>query len=91
MERPLGDHADQAVQWLRRMRKDGHYWDALPAPSVKELHPNAKGDPGEWSSAVKQMVEQTEDLTVSVVRQRGQARRRKRHGADVLEESQRDT
>ena len=62
-ERPLGDHADQAVQWLRRMRKDGHNWDALPAPSVKELHPNAKGDPGEWSSAVKQMVEQTEDLT----------------------------
>ena len=62
--KPLGDHADRAVRWLRRMRQDGHNWNALPAPSVKELRPNAKGDPGEWSSAVKQIVEQTEDLTV---------------------------
>ena len=62
--RRLGDHADQAAQWLRRMRQNGHTWDALPAPSVKELRPNAKGQPGEWSSAVKEIVEQTEDLTV---------------------------
>ena len=61
--KPLGDHADRAVQWLRRMRQDGHNWNALPAPSVNELRPNAKGDPGEWSGAVKQIVEQTEDLT----------------------------
>ena len=52
------------MQWLRRMRQDGHNWDALPAPSVKELHPNAKGEPGEWSTAVKEIVAQTEDLTV---------------------------
>ena len=62
--KPLGDHADRAAQWLRRMRQDGHTWDALPEPTVKELRPNAKGDPGEWSSAVKEIVEQTEDLTM---------------------------
>ena len=32
--KPLGDHADRAVQWLRRMRQDGHNWDALPAPTL---------------------------------------------------------
>ena len=60
---PLGHHADRAARWLRRMRNDGHDWDALPVPSVDELRPNAKGDAGHWSSAVKQIVEQTEDLT----------------------------
>ena len=62
--KPLGDHAHRAARWIRRMRRDGHSWDALPAPTVKELRPNAKGDPGEWSSAVKEIVEATEDLTV---------------------------
>ena len=62
--RPLGDHADQAARWLQQMRRNGHNWDALPEPTVKELRPNAKGDPGEWSSAVKEIVEQTKDLTV---------------------------
>ena len=61
---PLSDHADQAVQWLRRMRQNGHTWNAMPGPTVKELRPNAKEDHGEWSSAVKKIVEQTEDLTV---------------------------
>ena len=46
------------------MRKNGNTWNAVPEPTVKELRPNAKGDPGEWSSAVKKIVEQTEDLTV---------------------------
>lgn len=62
--RPLGDHADRAAEWLRRMRLTGDDWDALPEPTVNELRPNAKGEPGEWSSAVKRIIEQTEDLTV---------------------------
>ena len=60
---PLGDHADRAAEWLRRMRQNGQNWDALPAPTVNELRPNAKGEPGEWSSAVKKIIERTEDLT----------------------------
>ena len=60
----LGDHAQRAVCWLRRLRLDGNLWDALPEPTVEELRPNAKQDAGAWSGAVKQIAEQTEDLTV---------------------------
>ncbi len=59
----LSDQVDQAVEWLRRVRREGQDWHALPEPSVEELRPNAKGDAGEWSSAVKEIVKQGEDLT----------------------------
>ena len=60
----LGDHTQRAVCWLRRMRRDGHSWTALPEPTVEELRPNAKRGAGAWSGAVKQIAEETEDLTV---------------------------
>ena len=54
-------HADQAVEWIRRMRRLGHEWEAVPA-TVEELRPNTKGNMGEWKSAVKLLAEETEDL-----------------------------
>ena len=60
----LADHTQRAVCWLRHLRRDGHSWTALPEPSVEELRPNAKRDAGAWSRAVKQIAQQTEDLTV---------------------------
>ena len=54
-------HADQAVEWIRRMRHHGHDWEAVPA-SVEELRLNTKGNMGEWASAVKLLVAETEDL-----------------------------
>ena len=60
---PLFAQADAAEKWLRRMRREGADWSPLPIPSVPELHPNAKGDPGPWRSVVKQIVSETEDLT----------------------------
>ena len=59
----LSDQAEEAVEWVRRVRREGAGWQALPEPSVEELRPNAKGDAGEWSSAVKSIVKQGEDLT----------------------------
>ena len=55
--------ADKAADWLRRMRRDGHRWDALPEPSVDELRPDAGGDAGVWASAVKHIVAEGGDLT----------------------------
>ena len=60
----LSERAAHAAAWLRRMRRDGHLWDALPEPSVEELRPNAKGDHGHLSNAVKEIVAAGRDLTV---------------------------
>ena len=60
----LSERTDSAADWLRRMRRGGHRWDVLPAPSVDELRPNASGDHGVWASAVKHIVDTGGDLTV---------------------------
>ena len=59
----LSDQVAEAVEWVRRVRREGRDWQVLPEPSVDELRPNAKGDAGEWSTAVKEIVKQSEDLT----------------------------
>ena len=59
----LADQADAAVAWIRRMRRKGAEWEAAPEPTVDELRVNAKGNHAPWSGAVKQILEQTEDLT----------------------------
>ncbi len=60
----LSRQVDDAADWIRRMRSHGSGWDVLPVPTVDELRPNANGDPGRWSSAVKSIVTQGGDLTV---------------------------
>ena len=60
----LGQRADAAAGWIRRMRRDGDSWDVLPTPSVEELRPHAGGDSGVWGSRVKRIVEVGGDLTV---------------------------
>ncbi|MYH73134.1 MAG: hypothetical protein F4153_11270 [Acidimicrobiia bacterium] len=59
----LSERADQAADWVREVRSNGHLWDALPEPSREELRPNAAGDHGDWKSAVKDIVERTGELT----------------------------
>ena len=59
----LSDLVHSASSWVRRVRAEGHEWEVLPEPTVDELRPDAKGDPGEWKSAVAQIVEAGEDLT----------------------------
>lgn len=38
------DKVDKAIEWIIRMRNEGHTWKLLPKPSVKELYPNMKND-----------------------------------------------
>ena len=59
----LSDQVERAVDWVRRVRREGADWRVLPEPSVEELRPNAKGDAGEWASAMKEIVARSEDLT----------------------------
>ncbi len=59
----LSVQAEEAVAWVRRLRKEGGAWSALPEPSVEELRPNAGGDDNGWSGAIKRIVKESEDLT----------------------------
>ena len=61
---PLTHLADAAAEWVRRLRSEGDGWEALPEASLPELRPNAQGEPGSWKSAVRRIVDETEDLTV---------------------------
>ncbi len=60
---PLANQANAAVDWIRRVRAEGHEWVAAPEPTVDELRVSAKGDHAPWSTAVKQILAETEDLT----------------------------
>ncbi len=64
----LSDRADSAVAWVRRMRREGHSWKALPEPSIEELRPNAKAHTGIWSDTVKRIADEGEDLALQPVR-----------------------
>ena len=57
------DRANAAVEWVRQMRSRGAAWVAAPEPTVDELRVNAKGDHAPWSTAVKQILAETADLT----------------------------
>ena len=77
MNDELAAGADEAVNWLRRVRREGLGWHPLPEPSVEELRPNAKAEPGPWKSALRRILDEGEDL--SRLWQAGPTRRRKAH------------
>ena len=59
----LEAQAEEAAQWIRAVRTDGHMWSPLPEPTVSELRPNAKGEHGAWASVVREIVAEGKDLT----------------------------
>ena len=81
MNDDLAASADEAVAWLRRMRREGLGWHPLPEPSVEELRPNGKADPGVWKSAVGRIMAEGEDL--SRLWNAGPTRRRKAHALGI--------
>lgn len=81
MNDDLAAGADEAVDWLRRMRREGGGWHPLPEPSVEELRPNAKADPGPWKSALRRILDEGEDL--SRLWQAGPTRRRKAYDLGI--------
>jgi hypothetical protein len=44
---------DKAIQWIRRMRTEGHTWKLLPKPTVPELYPNMKNDKDDGFRLIK--------------------------------------
>ena len=61
----LGRLAGEAAAWMRRLRKDGASWHALPAPSAEELRPNMKSDRDQqWHAAKQEIAAAQHDLTL---------------------------
>lgn len=81
MNDALAASADEAVDWLRRVRREGLGWHPLPEPSVEELRPNGKADSGAWKSAVGRILDEGGDL--SRLWQAGPTRRRKAHALGI--------
>lgn len=81
MNDALAASADEAVDWLRRVRREGGGWHPLPEPSVEELRPNGKADPGPWKSALRRILDEGGDL--SRLWQAGPARRRKAYDLGI--------
>ena len=81
MNDDIAASADEAVDWLRRVRREGHGWHPLPEPSVEELRPNGKADPGPWKSALRRILDEGGDL--SRLWQAGPTRRRKAYALGV--------
>lgn len=61
MSADLRGQTEAAAAWVRRLRAEGAQWHVLPIPSVPELWPSDGDWP--WEHAVKQIVEELDDLT----------------------------
>ena len=81
MNDALAASAGEAVDWLRRVRREGRGWHPLPEPSVEDLRPNGKADPGPWKSALRRILDEGGDL--SRLWQAGPARRRKAYALGI--------
>ncbi len=62
---PLADEVAAAVEWLRRLRRDGGAWEVLPVPSVPELYPHARNVQDQpWHTAKTQIAAALHELTL---------------------------
>lgn len=60
----LEDLSRGAVNWLRRLVRDGWMWTVLPEPSVPELRPNLRvTDDAPWHAAERAIADELADLT----------------------------
>jgi hypothetical protein len=56
---------DQAINWVHRLRNEGHNWVLLPRPSVYELYPNMSNNKdGKWRPLKKELAEELKELTL---------------------------
>ena len=65
MDLALGLRVDAAVDWVRRLRREGGGWTPLPEPSVPELWPNmGETDDFPWHAAKSAIASQLDELTL---------------------------
>ncbi len=63
--RLVSEWAMGAVDWIRRLRREGRAWKATPEPTVQELRPNmGNTSDGPWHAAKAQIAEEQEELTL---------------------------
>jgi len=56
---------DQAINWVHRLRNEGHNWVLLPRPSVYELYPNMSNNKdGKWRPLKTELSEELKELTL---------------------------
>lgn len=59
--------AKLAVNWILKLRNEGHQWNLFPKPIVKELYPNMSNNyDGKWRILKKNIAEKLKDLTLIV-------------------------
>ena len=62
MTADLAGTTQEAVRWIRRLRKDGANWRVLPKPSLPELRPPSSGDADwPWKDAIREIIEKLDD------------------------------
>lgn len=75
--------AENASEWVRRLRREGADWLITPSPSRPELYPNmSHRQDGAWHQAKRQIAEALEELTL--LPQVGLATREKAHVAGIF-------
>lgn len=61
----LADAVEEAVGWIRRMRRQGDSWSPLTTHDVTELRPNMSNtEDAPWHSAKRRIASQTGELTI---------------------------
>lgn len=62
--RAISESADEAVAWIKSVRKRGSEWDTEPVPSVPELYPNMNNRQSQpWSAAKSKIAVSIDELT----------------------------
>jgi len=63
-DKPYVDKLDEALKWLRSVRREGHNWKLLPMPSKDELFPNMKNDKdGAFNKIKKSLADEISEIT----------------------------
>ncbi len=61
----IGQIAEAATAWVRRLRLEGQSWEVLPTPSVPELYPHARNtEDSPWRAAKAEIAAQLRELTL---------------------------
>ena len=54
---------DNAILWLKDMRKNGHMWHLLPKPCRNELYPNMKNDDEKYNKIKNELSNKIHEIT----------------------------
>jgi hypothetical protein len=63
-DREFNQKANDAVEWIRRVRSEGSAWEVTPKPTVEELWPNCKNQSDyPWHNAKAKIANELNELT----------------------------